>query len=149
MIGSYRCLKNVYHQNKINPPNPQVRPGSGKELRGFAMKDCVPSISEDCHASLQLFYCPGSRETKDAYTSSLQMHILVINRTSPGFRVYLIWAILVECSQHLVIVWCLYRPVALIPMGPLLASGTELLFSPKWLHSFLVVGPSHRGCRTV
>ncbi|XP_027643031.2 interleukin-1 receptor accessory protein isoform X1 [Falco peregrinus] len=48
---------------------------------------CFPSSSEDSDASMQLFCCPGSRETKDAYTLPLQMHILVINHTSPGLNV--------------------------------------------------------------
>lgn len=72
----------IRKQNKTNPQKPQVRPGNGKELRVFAMKGCVPSISEDSFSTAL-----GSRETKDAYTSSLQMHILVINHTSPGLKV--------------------------------------------------------------
>ncbi|XP_056214668.1 interleukin-1 receptor accessory protein isoform X1 [Falco biarmicus] len=48
---------------------------------------CFPSSSEDSDASMQLFCCPGSRETKDAYALPLQMHILVINHTSPGLNV--------------------------------------------------------------
>ncbi|XP_074768145.1 interleukin-1 receptor accessory protein isoform X2 [Athene noctua] len=79
-----KCL--TPSENKPNPQTPQVRPGSGKELRVFAMKDCPLSISEGSQASLQHFYCPGSRETKDAYTSSLKRHVLVINHTNPGLR---------------------------------------------------------------
>ncbi|XP_040469044.1 interleukin-1 receptor accessory protein isoform X1 [Falco naumanni] len=48
---------------------------------------CFPSSSEDSDASMQLFCCPGGRETKDAYALPLQMHILVINHTSPGLNI--------------------------------------------------------------
>lgn len=74
------------------------------------------------------------------------MHVLVINHKSSQLKVE-IWAVQVGCRQHLVIAWYLYRPVLLDPnpMGPSLASRTELLFPLKWLHSVLVFGPCCRG----